>query len=197
MTSHNDSRATGVSRRSVLRNTAVGITAFGLIARPVAADDCVSINEADKEELQTLRHVNEDRAEQIIAARPFRNVNHLVGLSFWFDPRQPAEMVDSDPGVCEYDVAAVDRDVDGPPFPNIDGVAYSQGRVGERHGGDDYAHDVGDRVTFAGFERGGTTVADFRVFTTEEQNWNVNWDLWRQQPHKTITLPIQLPGEQT
>lgn len=34
-------------------------------------------------------------------------------------------------------------------------------------------------------------VVDFRVFSTGEQNRNVNWNLWRQQPHKTIMLPLR------
>ena len=194
MTGDSEPVAERLSRRSVLGKTGGGIVAFGLVAKPVAASEhCVSLNDADSEELQTLRHVDEDRAQEIIDSRPFRNVGHLLGLSFWFDPRQLAEMVDDDDNpVCEYDVHPVDRDADGPPFPNDPGVAYSQGRVGERHvEGTGVEHEVGDRVTFAGFDRGGTTVADFRVFSTGEQNRNVNWNLWGQQPHQTIMLPLQ------
>ncbi|MFC6715968.1 hypothetical protein ACFQGT_18080 [Natrialbaceae archaeon GCM10025810] len=182
------------TRRSILKTTGVALLGGAAVTGSAAAQDgCVSLNDADSEELQQLRHVeNEDEAQAIIDARPFRNVNHLLQLADplgFFDPRMVAELAD---GTCEYDTQPVDREVDGPPFPNDPGVAYSQGRVQEQHlDGTTNPRDAGDMVTFAGFERGGTTVADFRVFSTAEQNDNLNWNGWRQQPHRTIMLPLE------
>lgn len=201
MTDSNSLLATGVSRRNVLRTTAGGIAAIGIFGTPVTASEhCISINDADKDDILTLRHVqgNEDRADEVIANRPYRNVNHLLQLSFWMDPRQPAEMVvgtATRPGVCEYDVAAVEKvDDERPPYPRIDGVQYTRGRVRARHiegeGTEDF-WDVGDTAVFAGFRNGGTIVADFTTLSTSELNRNAVWPTWRDEPTRVVMMPLR------